>query len=153
MKKSDLRNIIKEEIVSVLKELDNNVDAVFLGWQKGFGSHKSFPLYNVIKKGHERYGSTISANELDKLHLKYLPPPPEETSKMLEIINSNLDAEFLGWQSFPKINKSVALYNVTKQGPLRGSTVSVPTLEKNHLRFEPPPPLEQWLKDNPQEGK
>ena len=62
----------------------------------------------------------------------------EEIQKVL--YNKNVDAVFLGWQKSPRTNSRFALYNVTKPGhPLHGSTVSIKTLEREHLKFLPPP--------------
>ncbi len=49
-------------------------DAVFIGWQK-LSSGKVFPLYNVIAAGHPSYGSTVTEQGLQKLHLQ-IPQTP-----------------------------------------------------------------------------
>jgi len=46
-----------------------NSDAVFLGWQKNH-SGDSFALYNITRRDHPSYGSTVSENTIKKLNLK-----------------------------------------------------------------------------------
>lgn len=47
----------------------SRVDAVFIGWQPSpWGG--AFPLYNITRKGHPWYGSTVSDRELRKLNLR-----------------------------------------------------------------------------------
>ena len=61
----------------------------------------------------------------------------EEIEKAL---SNNVDAIFIGWQENVPGKPSIALYDVTKKGhPLHGSTVSITTLKKNNLKFNPPP--------------
>jgi len=46
------------------------------------------------------------------------------------------DAFFVGWQRDAKGEPVLALFNVVKAGhPLEGSTVSIPTLQKENLSF------------------
>lgn len=56
--------------------LNEEDDAVFIGWQSGFKARPPMALYNVTKKDHEKYKSTVTTDTLDKLGLKYQPPPP-----------------------------------------------------------------------------
>lgn len=45
-------------------------DCEFIGYQEQGGGLKPFPLFNITKKGHEQYGSTVSPLTLEKLGLK-----------------------------------------------------------------------------------
>jgi hypothetical protein len=58
-------------------------DAVFIGWQTPgrYSSREPFPLYNVIKKGHPLYGSTVSDRTLRREKLNYPSPPPFRRKK------------------------------------------------------------------------
>ena len=56
-------------------------DAVFIGWHGGSKNVPPFPMYNVRKDNHHLNHSTVSAKTLDKLGLKYLPPPPFKGEK------------------------------------------------------------------------
>jgi hypothetical protein len=57
---------------SLLKELP---EAVFLGFQETITGSK-VPLFNIVKKGHPRFGSTVSIPTLIKEGLK-IPKIPE----------------------------------------------------------------------------
>ena len=49
-------------------------DAVFVGWQKSM-SGNIFPLYNIHKRGHPSYHSTVDEKTLQRLHLR-IPRTP-----------------------------------------------------------------------------
>ena len=49
-------------------ETNQGQEAKFRGWQ--FSLDALFPLYNVLKKGHESFGSTVTEKTLQALHLR-----------------------------------------------------------------------------------
>lgn len=51
-------------------------DATFLGWQEN-PLGEDFALFNIIAPGHPSYGSTVSARELERLHLR-IPSIPDD---------------------------------------------------------------------------
>lgn len=47
---------------------DEAQEAKFRGWQ--FGTNSLFPLYNIVKQGHESFGSTVTEKTLQAFHLR-----------------------------------------------------------------------------------
>lgn len=65
-----------------------NSDAVFLGWQKNHVGD-SFALYNITRKDHPSYGSTVSENTIKKLNLKMPEQDYSEGRKNISGISGN----------------------------------------------------------------
>jgi hypothetical protein len=46
-----------------------NGSAVFIGYQKGWGTFPSFPMFTITLPGHPRYGSSVSLETLKELNI------------------------------------------------------------------------------------
>jgi hypothetical protein len=65
-------------MISLKEVLNSNIDAIFTGWIRGRNNEKLMATYDVIKKDHPLYKSTVSMKTLEKNHLRYNPPPEEK---------------------------------------------------------------------------
>ena len=75
---------------------NDTYDAKFIGWQSGTGNIPAFPMYDITKVGHPQYQSTVSDKTLDKLGLKYLPPPPFKKKELESTIKSSESESIIG---------------------------------------------------------